>query len=119
MILKFDETVSECFVAIVNHSSNSFKLHCQRVSYEVAGLHTLMAKAIGIVFSVSAGLPCGKAGRRRILSLVYNSPELVLETAAVVQSFVYLLGCDVARRCCSFSIPRKSCRLYLQTFLLT
>eukprot|EP00913_Durusdinium_trenchii_P028548 g26775.t1 len=28
----------------------------------VAGLHTLMAKAIGIVFSVSAGLPCGKEG---------------------------------------------------------
>ena len=28
---------------------------------KVVGLHTLLAKAVGIVFSVSAGLPCGKA----------------------------------------------------------
>jgi len=31
---------------------------------KVVGLHTLLAKAVGIVFSVSAGLPCGKAWDR-------------------------------------------------------
>ena len=30
---------------------------------QVVGLKTLLAKAVGIVFSVSAGLPCGKASR--------------------------------------------------------
>ena len=47
---------------------------------KVVGLHTLLAKAVGIVFSVSAGLPCGKAWdlRKKMERICSGTYEILL-----------------------------------------
>lgn len=54
-----------CYVEVLAAGSGipEIKRYLNGVDFpSVVGLHTLMAKAFGIVFSVSAGLPCGKEG---------------------------------------------------------
>ena len=51
------------FSIAFHHFSLRIKCYLNGVDFpSVVGLHTLLAKAVGIVFSVSAGLPCGKEG---------------------------------------------------------
>ncbi|CAJ1373996.1 unnamed protein product [Effrenium voratum] len=54
-----------CYVEVLAAGSGIPEIKCYLNGVDfpsVVGIHTLLAKAVGIVFSVGAGLPCGKEG---------------------------------------------------------
>eukprot|EP00931_Biecheleriopsis_adriatica_P041540 TRINITY_DN23734_c0_g2_i1.p1 TRINITY_DN23734_c0_g2~~TRINITY_DN23734_c0_g2_i1.p1 ORF type:complete len:860 (-),score=130.18 TRINITY_DN23734_c0_g2_i1:58-2637(-) len=81
-----------CYVQVLAAGSGIPEIKCYLNGVDfpsVVGLQTLVAKAVGIVFSVSAGLPCGKEGPMIHSGAIIGAVASKLNVGRTIEPFVY------------------------------